>query len=44
VRAALRGRAFHEWQVAVWRNATEAWIAEHNAIIDKAPREDVLRK
>jgi TPR repeat protein len=30
--------------VAVWRNATEAYIAEHNAIIDKAPRNDALRK
>jgi hypothetical protein len=30
--------------VAVWRNATEAYIAEHNAIIDKAPRDDSLRK
>jgi TPR repeat protein len=30
--------------VAVWRNATEAYIAEHNAIIDKAPKGDSLRK
>ena len=29
--------------VAVWRNATEAYIAEHNAIVDKAPK-DGLRK
>jgi len=25
--------------VAVWRNATEAYIAEHNAIVNKAPKE-----
>ena len=26
--------------VAVWRNATEAYIAEHNAIVEKAPKDE----
>lgn len=26
--------------VAVWRSATEAYIAEHNAIVNKAPKDD----
>lgn len=26
--------------VAVWRTATEAYIAEHNAIVNKAPKDD----
>ena len=26
--------------VAVWRSATEAYIAEHNAIVSKAPKDD----
>jgi uncharacterized protein len=30
--------------VAVWRSATEAYIAEHNAIVDKAPKDGALRK
>lgn len=29
--------------VAVWRSATEAYIAEHNAIVTKAPKDDSLR-
>ena len=28
--------------VAVWRSATEAYIAEHNAIVNKAPKEDSI--
>jgi len=28
--------------VAVWRTATEAYIAEHNAIVNKAPKDDSL--
>lgn len=28
--------------VAVWRSATEAYIAEHNAIVNKAPKDDSL--
>ena len=30
--------------VAVWRSATEAYIGEHNAIVNKAPKEESLRK
>ena len=30
--------------IAVWRNATEAYIAEHNAIVSKAPKDDGLKK
>lgn len=30
--------------VAVWRSATEAYVGEHNAIIQKIPKEDSLRK
>ena len=29
--------------VAVWRGATEAYIAEHNAIVNKAPKEESIR-
>lgn len=29
--------------VAVWRSATEAYIAEHNAIVSKAPKDGSLR-
>lgn len=29
--------------IAVWRNATEAYIAEHNAIVSKAPKDDGLK-
>ncbi len=29
--------------VAVWRSATEAYIAEHNAIVNKAPKDQSLR-
>ncbi|WP_305823629.1 tetratricopeptide repeat protein [Massilia brevitalea] len=28
--------------VAVWRSATEAYIAEHNAIVNKAPKDESL--
>ena len=28
--------------VAVWRSATEAYIVEHNAIVNKAPKDDSL--
>ena len=28
--------------VAVWRSATEAYIAEHNAIVNKAPKDDSI--
>jgi TPR repeat protein len=30
--------------VAVWRSATEAYIAEHNAIVGKAPKDAAARK
>lgn len=30
--------------IAVWRSATEAYIAEHNAILDKAPKDGALRR
>jgi TPR repeat protein len=29
--------------VAVWRSATEAYIAEHNAIVSKAPKDESVR-
>jgi len=29
--------------VAVWRSATEAYIAEHNAIVTKAPKDESVR-
>jgi len=30
--------------VAVWRGATEAYIAEHNAIVNKAPKEESIER
>ena len=30
--------------IGVWRSATEAYVGEHNAIVQKAPKEDSLRK
>lgn len=30
--------------VAVWRSATEAYVGEHNAIVNKAPKDESLRK
>jgi hypothetical protein len=30
--------------IAVWRNATEAYIAEHNAIVNKVPKDEGIRK
>lgn len=29
--------------IAVWRNATEAYIVEHNAIVNKAPKDGTLK-